>query len=265
MTKPYLPYQEIAAAVGIRRGDRVYLSSDVLALAWTAKQHGEHFSADALIDSFQKQITEEGTLLIPTFHFDFSNQGSYDYRNTPCTAGALGNAALQRADFKRTAHPMHSFCVWGRDQKMLCAMHNSNSFGCDSPFAYMHHNHVIQIMLGTDYQRSMTFVHYVEAMADVPYRFLKSFTGTYIDENGTASIRTYEYPARNLSLGSTEQFNRIGQRLEEAGIAQRFVINGISIQKVDLTESYPLIYHDAAYNRCRNLYDFTTDRAQIWT
>lgn len=260
----YISYREIAAGIRLKQGDRVYLSSDILALAWAARQHGENFTADELIDSFQKQITPEGTLLIPAFHFGFSNEGSYDYRNTPSSAGALGNAALKRKDFRRTAHPMHSFCVWGKDQERLCSMQNRNSFGSDSPFAYMHKEHVIQVMLGTDYQRSLTFVHYVEFMADVPYRFYKEFTGSYTDENGIRTERTYQYPARYLEPGSTEKFNRIGSILEEQEKAESYEINGIQIKKVLLADSYPLIYQDAKENMCRNLYDFKTDREKIW-
>lgn len=262
--KGYISYEEIAAAIGLKAKDRVYLSSDLMALAWNARQHGEKFSADALLESFQKQITDEGTLLVPTFHFSFSDQGTYDYKKTPSAAGALGNTALQRDDFKRTAHPMHSFCVWGKDQEQLCTMQNLNSFGSDSPFAYMEQNQVIQVMLGTDYQRSMTFVHYVEHMAGVPYRFYKQFTGSYTDENGVETVRTYEYPARNLELGSVEKFNRMGKILEEQGIAASYEINGIVVKKVMLGSSYPVIYHDAKYNLCRNLYDFQADRARIW-
>ena len=143
-------------------------------------------------------------------------------------------------------------------------MQNSNSFGCDSPFAYMHQQNVIQVMLGTDYKRSMTFVHYAETCAEVPYRFLKQFTGTYVAKDGTASVRTYEYPARYLELGSTEQFNRIGQILEAQSIAQSCQINGIPVKKVRLSDSYPIIYQDAKYHMCRNLYDFTLAREQIF-
>lgn len=262
--KQYVPYEELAAVLCLQPKDRVYLSSDLLALAWTAKRNGEDFLADRLIDSFQKQLTPEGTLLIPTFHFDFSNKGAYDYKRTPCSSGALGNAALQRKDFRRTMHPMHSFCVWGKDQELLCGMQNRNSFGKDSPFAYMKEDHVTQVMLGTDYSQSMTFVHYVEALVNVPYRFYKQFSGSYIDEHGIKSVRTYEYPARDLELGSTEQFNRIGKKLEEKGISKVYHINGIVVRKVDLAASFPLIYEDAAYHRCRNLYDFKVKREQIW-
>lgn len=264
MTRQYISFKEIAAAIGIKSGDIVYLSSDILSLAWTAKANGECFGIDGLIDSFQKEITPEGTLLIPSFHFDFSNYGIYDYRKTPSATGALGNAALRREDFMRTAHPMHSFCVWGKDKGMLCGMQNLNSFGADSPFAYMYENNAVQVMLGTDYQRSMTFVHYVENMAGVPYRFYKEFTGAYVDRNGMETIRTYQYPARNLELGSVEKFNRIGKKLEEAGIAKSYEINGILVRKVPLAESYPLIYRDAKHNMCRNLYDFNIDREFIW-
>ena len=119
MKAPYLSYKFIAAAIGLQRADRVYLSSDLLALAQTARLHGEAFSADALIDSFQEQITKEGTLLIPTFHFDFSNQGFYDYTNTPCTTGALGNAALKRADFQRRIRCILS--AYGAGIRHCCA------------------------------------------------------------------------------------------------------------------------------------------------
>lgn len=264
MKAGYISYREIAEAIGIKKGEKVYLSSDILSLAWAAKINGECFEIDRLIDSFQEQITMEGTLLIPTFHFGFSNQGIYDYRSTPSSTGALGNAALKRNDFRRTSHPMHSFSVWGKDQDLLCSMQNANSFGEDSPFAYMHKYNVVQIMLGTDYQRSMTFVHYVENMADVPYRFYKEFTGEYTDEEGVKSIRTYQYPARYLELGSVEKFNRIGKQLEEKNIVQEFMLNGISVKKVPLGESYAMIYEDAKYNMCRNLYDFNVKRELIW-
>lgn len=264
MKETYISYKKIPSELNLKPGDVIYLSSDILALAWTAVQNGESFEAEELIDSFQRQITEEGTLIIPSFHFNFSNKGSYDYWNTPSSSGALGNTALKREDFRRTKHPMHSFCVWGKGQEILCEMENLNSFGADSPFAWMHENHAVQVMLGTDYQRSMTFVHYVEYMADVPYRFPKEFTGTYTEESGRKMQRTYQYPARKLELGSVEKFNRIGRKLEEQGAAESYEISGILVKKVMLAESYPIIYEDAAYNMCRNLYDFSGERELIW-
>lgn len=264
MNESYIPYEQIASCLQIQTGDRVYLSSNIMQLAFLAMQHGEQFSPDRLIDSFQQILSPEGTLLIPTFHFNFSNHGIYDYCNTPCSTGALGNAALKRADFKRTLHPMHSFAVWGKDQSLLCFMENRNSFGDDSPFGYMLEKNVIQIMLGADYQQCMTFVHFVERQADVPYRFYKEFTGTYTDANGISNTRTYEYPARYLEMGSVEKFNRIGKILEEKSISKKILINNLPVIRVPLADSYPIIYEDAKNNMARNLYDFNCPREHIW-
>ncbi len=264
MDEKYIPYLDIASHLNIKKGERIYLSSDIMAISYIAQLNGEKFDMNQFIDSFLDLLTPEGTLLIPTFNFQFSNKGMYNYLKSPSTTGALGNTALRRKDFKRTMHPMHSFCVWGKDKEYLCNMKNLNSFGEDSPFAYMRKENVVQIMLGTDYQRSMTFVHYVEKKADVPYRFYKEFQGNYIDENGHETERTYQYPARYLELGSVEKFNRIGKILEEKKIAYNYEIDGISIKRVNLGQSYDVIFEDAKNNECRNLYDFECDRDIIW-
>lgn len=261
----YISYLEIAKSLGIKPGDKVYLASNIMPVAFIASQNGETFEPNKLIDSFKEAVTEKGTLLIPTFHFDFSNKGVYDYRNTPCFTGALGNAVLKRDDFKRTKHPMHSFCVWGADKDRLCNMDNLNSFGDDSPFGYMLSENVIQVMLAADYQQCMTFVHFVERRADVPYRFFKQFTGDYTDENGVTTTRTYEYPARYLEMGSVEKFNRIGAILEQKGISKKEEINGYPVIITRLGDCYDTIYEDAKNNMASNLYDFNCTREDVWS
>lgn len=264
MGDTYIPYEEIPSHLGIHRGDKIYLASDVLALSFVARKHGEMFDADKMLDAFIREIGSEGTLMVPTFNFVFSNEGHYDIRNSESHVGALGNAALHRDDFQRTFHPMHSFAVWGKDCEKLCSMQNANSFGADSPFAYMREKGVRQVMLGTDYKRSMTFVHFVEYMTKVPYRFIKYFVGKYIDRDGRERELTIPYYARDLSLGSVERFNRMGIILEDSGVSQKAEFNGVSVYVVELRDSYDLIERDILENRCANLYDFQVDRNQIW-
>jgi len=262
--KEYVSYLDLPQILGIKKGDRVYLASNIMPVAFAASKNGQEFDPNKLIDAFLEVIGEEGTLLIPTFHFQFSNKGSYNYNETPCFTGALGNAVLKRKDFKRTLHPMHSFCVWGKDTELLCSMTNLNSFGDDSPFGYMLENNVIQVMLAADYQQCMTFVHFVEKRADVPYRFFKKFTGEYTDSEGITTTRTYEYPARYLEMGSVEKFNRIGEILENKGISTKYIINDYPVVYTKLGDCYDTIYDDAKNNMAANLYDFSCDREEIW-
>ena len=257
-------YKELIECLEIKQGDRIWLSSEIIKLVLLCRKLKVEFDASKLLDCFQSAVGEEGTLLLPTFSFVFSNAGKYDYTHSKGTTGILGNIALKRNDFVRTKHPMHSFAVWGKDQEKLCMMENKHSFGMDSPFAYCKDNNVKQVMLGTDYVHAMTFIHYVETACAVPYRFAKSFTGIYVDCDGTETERTYDYEARRLDVGTTERFNRIGEILEEKDIAQVKDYCGVVSRVVLLGDSYDLICEDILYNQCRNIYDFEVSREKLF-
>lgn len=257
-------YDELIEQFDIKKGDKIWLSSEVMRLALKFREKQIKFDAGKLLDAFQDAVGEEGNIMIPTFSFAFSNQQYYDIKKTKGTTGALGNAAMQRSDFHRTKHPMHSFAVWGCDMEKLVSMNNKHSFGVDSPFGYCIGEHVKQIILGTDYVHALTFVHYAEVTCNVPYRFPKSFVGTYVDENGMEEERTYEYAARRLEIEPTECFNKLGKLLEEQGVSRKIDIDGLESYVVDLAKSYPIICKDIIEEKCANLYDFNIPRKQVF-
>lgn len=257
-------YEELVSKFNIHSGDRIWLSSEVIKLALKFKAQGLRFDGSLLLDEFMSAVGKEGTILLPTFSFEFSNKQFYDIVNTKGTTGALGNIAMQRKDFKRTQHPMHSFEVWGKDQEKLISMTNKHAFGLDSPFGYCVGNHVKQVILGTDYVHAMTLIHYAETVCNVPYRFPKKFTGIYIDEEGFQSERTYDYAARYLEIQPEERFNRMGKILEDKGVSEKFDIDGLECYVIDLAKSFPIICDDIINNQCRNIYDFNIPREEIF-
>ena len=257
-------YDEIVSCFNLNKGDSIWLSSEIIKLVLKLKKKKIDFDGNELINSFQNAVGEAGTIIIPTFSFEFSNEKFYDILHTKGTTGVLGNIAMQRQDFRRTQHPMHSFAVWGKDRDLLTAMNNLHSFGMDSPFGYCLSSHVIQIILGTDYVHAMTFVHYAEVTCNVPYRFAKSFTGEYVKTDGTVEIRTYDYAARKLEIQPEEKFNRIGIVLEEMGISKKIDIDGLICYDINLARSYPVICKDILENNCGNIYDFNIPREEIF-
>ena len=258
-------YKEIVDQFGLQTGDIIWLSSDITRTAFFIRSMlKEKFDAGKLIAQFQEAVGETGTIMLPTFNYDFSNNGIYDYVNSKGITGALGNIALEQCGFKRTTHPLHSFAVWGKDADYLVGMNNSHSFGKDSPFGYCAEKNVTQVMLGTDW-RSMTFVHYAETICEVPYRFPKTFTGTYIDENGNKEQRSYDYAARDLNVGTTERFERIWEILRDKGVAKDYMfMDKIESHVVKLGDSLPIICDDILHNKCRNIYDFSVDRDSLF-
>lgn len=253
-------YEDFVKTLNIKRGTVLWLSSDAVRIASSWKEQGGRLDLSILLDVIQDAVGPTGTILIPTFCFDFSNKQYYDYRNTKGITGALGNVALRRNDYVRTTHPMHSFAVWGNDQDLLCSMINKNSFGADSPFEYCLRTNAVQIMLGVDYNQAFTFVHFVEAICKVPYRFLKTFEGVYINRYGASELRTYEYPARKAEIQTTEQFNRIGAILEERGIAKISKFHSLINREIKLSDSFDVIRDDILRNACHNIYDFDVPR-----
>lgn len=258
-------YKELVSQFNLKKGDMIWLSSDITRTALLVRSvTGVRFDAVKLIDEFKEAVGETGTILLPTFNYDFSNNGFYDYTKSKGITGALGNIALEKCGFVRTTHPLHSFAVWGKDKDLLVGMNNSHSFGKDSPFGYCHENNVTQVMLGTDW-RSFTFVHYAETICNVPYRFPKTFTGIYVDGNGNEQERHYDYAARDLNVGTTECFDRIWEILRSKNIATDLTFKDvIKSHMVRLGDSLPVICDDILHNKCRNIYDFTVDRDTLF-
>lgn len=250
--------------MNIKNGENIWFSSEIIRLALIFRQNGEILNVDDLIDEIIERLGKDGTLMIPVFSYEFSNEGTYDYLHTRGTAGAVGNKVLARKDFKRTKHPIHSFAVWGKDKDMLCEMDNKHSFGLDSPFEYCRKNEVRQIMLGTDYAHALTMVHFCESVCNVPYRFTKIFTGEYTDEFGETKVRSYDYAARDRSIKTINKFNEMGRILEEAGASVKSMFYGCPCYSVQLNRAYDLICNDILCNKCQNIYDFDVDRDSMF-
>lgn len=258
----YISYKEILNCFDINKGDVVFVGSDMTHLAMEAARHGERMDLNAFIDSFINQIGPQGTLLFPTFHWGFCSGETFDYANTPSLTGALTVAALKRNDFVRTKHPIYSFAVWGKDQDFLYNLENKSSFGEDSPFAYLHRNHAKMLIIGLDYQHSFTFVHYVEEQERVNYRYMKNFTGKYIDKQGLANMRTYSMYVRDLTKGVVTQVNPMGEILERSGIATYNTINHVPFRLIYLTKAYQAIVDDIRRNQAKNLFQFAGERGK---
>lgn len=250
----YVPYKQIANFLGIKEGDNIYLASNILGFMEAAKENGESFNPDIFLNTIIENLGGKGTLLIPTFNWDFSNKGFYSYSESPCTTGSLGKVALKRQDFKRTKHPLHSFAVFGKDKNILCDRDNIDSYDNLSPFQYMFDHNAKCIILGTDYKHAYTFIHFVEKKETVPFRFTKKFEGTYINDKEQKIHKEYTSYVRNLNISLEENFNEIGKILEEKKIAKNLVINMQQIKIIDIKASYSIIANDINKNSCKNLY-----------
>lgn len=250
----YVRLKELAGRLHIKKGDNIYVTSDVKQLLYDCMTNGDDTDLNILIDGIINIIGSDATLVFPTFNWAFCKGEAYDHFKTPCKTGSLGKIALSRGDFARTRHPIYSFAVWGKDKEALCAMDNKSSFGPDSPFAFMVEHGYRNLFIDKDTQHSFVFVHYAEeSNGPVPYRYLKDFTADYTDGSGNTHKATYSMNVRNLGMDVENTILPLEDEFIEKGIEERFYINGIEYKIIELRESYPIMAGDVINNRSRRI------------
>ena len=255
----YISYLDLPKHWGLEKGDSVLLSSDIMQLTFTSLRNGERFDRDKFLEAILDTIGPDGTLLIPTFNWDFCHGVAFDYHKTPCKTGTLGTVALNHPAFRRTQHPLYSFAVAGKDQQLLCDMENVSSFGDDSPFGYLEHCHGKNVLINLHYTDCFTFVCGVNS-----YRCPKTFTGQYIDAEGRESTRSYSMLVRSYELYEETDLTLIGEKLEnpwrpddaseiQAPAARLLILNDLPYRIVDLAAAAPVIADDILHNASRGL------------
>lgn len=249
----YISYKKIPSVLKIEKGDVILLTSDITDLFLQCQENGEIMDVNILLDNFQEAIGEEGTLLVPTYNWGFCQGKAFDYKKTPSKTGAIGNAALRRKDFTRTKHPIYSFAVWGKDAVKLAEMDNIESFGPDSPFAYLEQVNAKNVFIGASLRNSFTYIHYIEQKLGAKYRYSKKFKSHYIDQNKVDTVKEYAMYVRDLDLGVVCAPDPFVDTLYANHIVQHGHINGVPYEVIRFNDVTPFIQEDILHNKSKNL------------
>ncbi len=155
----------------------VLLHSDILRIGMLDALQ----SKEAMCHAYEELLAEalgERTLLIPTFNYDFCRNGIYDVQHSPSRVGALTDHYRRRYWKERTRTPVFNFCIRHNRQFELAPAHNC--FGIESTFAELVAQDGWVAFLGAHFSCT-TFIHHVEELCNVPYRFHKTFDGVIVE------------------------------------------------------------------------------------
>lgn len=138
----------------------------------------------ALFDALQVE-----SVIMPAFSYSFNNQKDFDVRGSRSLMGALSEAFRKQDGVYRTLDPLCSFAVKGRlatDFKEFKPEHAA--LGVGSCYSFLDRQPDVKyLFFGADFADCFTYVHHVERLLDVPYRFDMTFNGNITDYEG----RTY--------------------------------------------------------------------------
>lgn len=122
---------------GIQRGDTLFVHSSLRGLGYI-----ENGPID-IIEAFKEVLTEEGTLVFPTFTLNGSMYEAlkdqdhiFDPKTSESTVGAITNTFLNSENIYRSLHPTHSVSAWGKHAEYITRDHYcaKTNFGEGTPF-----------------------------------------------------------------------------------------------------------------------------------
>jgi len=218
------------------------LSGDFVLVHSSFKSLGEvDGGPQVVIDALLECIGKNGTLLMPTYNWDFSDgvNNSYDVLNTPSKTGILNEIVRKNPHSKRTMDPVYSFAILGKLRDGLYDLTYESSYGKDSMFAKLRELKGKIMVIGVEnYNRWMTFFHHCEEMSNVNYRYLKTFHGNITGYDRKTIPGKIAFYVRNLEMGAQTELNKMGKILEDKKIIKMQKIGNSIAKFMDANEVY---------------------------
>jgi len=191
-----------------------------------------------VVNALEAALGPEGTLIMPTFNFDFNKGQPWDVRSTPSQMGILTELVRKDPRAKRVFHPIYSFAILGKHAEMLGNLRYKSSYERSSVFGKLRDLDGKIMVIGLSYTNSMTFFHHIEQMEGVDYRFLKQFAGEVTDWDGTTKTDTFEMLVRDIDKGVITEVNPMGELMENEGVIKTGQIGDAAVKLMKANEVY---------------------------
>ena len=188
-------------------------------------------------------------VIIPTFTYSFCNHEDYDVRNSKTSMGSFNEYFRKKENRYRTHDPLLSLSV-PESLKALFENVSEHSLGAGSGFDVIHHMKDVKFLfLGADMGNCFTYVHYVEKMLDVPYRFDMPFEGNVIDEKGTISRKKQYIHTQCAGVLLPERYDYFERDLLAKEKLKKIQYGDRFISCISENDAYEEIAHNIEENR----------------
>jgi aminoglycoside 3-N-acetyltransferase len=121
-------------------------------------------------------IGHDGTLILHSFSYGYIHGKEFDVDRTDSEVGPFTNYVRRLPQAMRSLHPVFSLTGVGKNAKNILSNCGKAGFGSSSPFYRLSKFNTIFVSLGTTIGESMTYIHHLEQMYGVSYRFNQCFS-----------------------------------------------------------------------------------------
>ena len=203
----------------LKKNNPILLHTDIFKLGLIDGESDETKLSEKWLNSL---LTVSGNrpIIIPTFNYDFTNTGIYDVNKSLGQVGLLSKYCCIHHSDKRTLTPVFNCCVFN---EKIDKAPSYNAFGEASIFNYLLQRDGSLFFLGTD-MRSNTFVHYLEEVINVSYRYLKMFRGVVINGSQRNKIDFMYRVSPKVKNAIVYDYEKVALDLNKKGLIKNFQI-----------------------------------------
>ena len=152
-------------SLGITKNDNVVVHSKLSSFG----RFLDHPAAVSTFAALSSIVGLKGTIVVPTYVLDGSNM--YDPKTTkPSGVGPLGEYVMNLGVSLRTNSPVHSHAIVGPLASHFENTSAAHSLGKGSDFEILEKLNFKLLLLGCKPSEGCTYLHHLEALANVPYR-----------------------------------------------------------------------------------------------
>ena len=158
------------------------------------------------------------TVCMPTFTFSFPNGLEYNPETSASRMGVLNEFFRKQEGVIRSLDPLMSVALLGEDKELVTNIGHV-SCGENSTFDIIRHrNNVKFLFLVPKIGDCLTYMHYLEWLYNVDYRYNRIFRGNVIN-NGKTSVEEYALFVRYKSVVPNTASFVYEQRMYDNGTA----------------------------------------------
>lgn len=232
---------EVFKKIGIQKGDSVFLSTNlgILGVPDTNNKNYLLTTSRWVLSSLKEIIGKEGNIFVPTYTYSFAKKKLFDPKKTKADIGYFPNHFLKQKNIERSIDPMMSISGVGPNAKKILLKPYKESFGKNcifERFLKIKNLKCCHIGLGHNW---IPFIHYLDWLNKVPFRFNKTFSG-YIKTNYGKKIIKWIFFARYLRKETVVNGYKIGLKAKKKGLYRKASIGKSIIYTINYSSFFKL-------------------------
>lgn len=208
--------------VGLQKGDIAYLSTSFGMLGVPSGVTNSESLNRLFLTAIRNVLGADGTMLVPAYSYTFGNSSEdapciFDPLTTPAKVGPFPNYFLKQEGVIRSRDPMMSVAGLGPATETLFKDLSPTSYGEDCLYArLLSQTNVKCVNLGLG-PNWIPFLHYVDWLAKVPFRYDKYFYGGIKGPTGIEYLH-WHYPVAVRCKESWADAHELGRMASSQGI-----------------------------------------------